>query len=82
MAPVSGLLAHALERHEPHPGLALGRVSYEILGLIRFAPTTVRLTESRVVPDLGPLVRFTAQNPSGLLVQGHPCNKVCVHRWV
>jgi hypothetical protein len=47
MAPVSGLLAHALERHEPHPGLALARVSYEILGLIRFAPTTVRVRTLR-----------------------------------
>ncbi len=47
MAPVSGLLAHALERHEPHPGLALARVSYEILGLMRFAPTTVRVRTLR-----------------------------------
>jgi hypothetical protein len=47
MAPVSGLLAHALERHEPHPGLAFARVSYEILGLIRFAPTAVRVRTLR-----------------------------------
>jgi hypothetical protein len=47
MAPVSGLLAHALERHEPHPGLALARVSYEILGLVRFAPTDVRVRTLR-----------------------------------
>ena len=47
MAPVSGLLAHALERHEPHPGLALARVSYEILGLIHFAPTAVRVRTLR-----------------------------------
>ncbi len=47
MAPVSGLLAHGLERHEPHPGLVLARVSYEILGLIRFAPTAVRVRTVR-----------------------------------
>ena len=47
MAPVSGLLAHTLERHEAHPGLTLARVSYEILGLIRFAPTAVRVRTLR-----------------------------------
>ncbi|NUP75084.1 MAG: thioesterase family protein [Sinomonas sp.] len=34
MAPASGLLAHALERHEPRGGLRIARISYEILGLI------------------------------------------------
>jgi len=47
MAPVSGLLAHALERHDPHPGLTLARVNYEILGFIRFAPTEVRVRTLR-----------------------------------
>ena len=47
MAPVSGLLAHALERHEPHPSLVLARVSYDILGLIRLAPTEVRVRTVR-----------------------------------
>jgi hypothetical protein len=47
MAPVSGLLAHALTRHAPRPGLAMARVSYEILGLIPFAPTTVRVRTVR-----------------------------------
>jgi hypothetical protein len=47
MAPVSGLLAHALECHEPHPGLVLARVSYVILGFIRFAPTAVRVRTVR-----------------------------------
>ncbi len=42
MAPVSGLLAHALERHAPRPDLAMARVTYEILGLIPLQPTTVR----------------------------------------
>ena len=47
MAPVSGLLAHALERHEPRPGLAMARVAYEILGLIPLAPTEVRVRTLR-----------------------------------
>jgi hypothetical protein len=47
MAPVSGLVAHALERHEPHPGLVLARVSYDILGLIRLAPIEVRVRTVR-----------------------------------
>jgi hypothetical protein len=42
MAPVSGLLAHALELHAPRPDLVMARVAYEILGLIALAPTVVR----------------------------------------
>jgi hypothetical protein len=42
MAPVSGLLAHALERHAPREELRLARVSYDILGLIPLEATTVR----------------------------------------
>ncbi len=34
MAPVSGLLAHSLERFEPREGMRLGRISFDILGLI------------------------------------------------
>jgi len=47
MAPVSGLLAHALERHAPRPDLAMARVCYEILGLIPLEPTTVRVQTVR-----------------------------------
>jgi len=47
MAPVSGLIAHALEHHEAHPGLVLARVSYDILGLIRLAPIEVRVRTAR-----------------------------------
>ncbi len=47
MAPVSGLIAHALERHDPHPGLVLARVSYDILGIIRLAPIEVRVRTAR-----------------------------------
>lgn len=34
MAPASGLLADALERLQPRPGMRMARLSYEILGLI------------------------------------------------
>ncbi len=34
MAPVSGLLAHAIETHEPREEMQLARVTYEILGMI------------------------------------------------
>jgi len=47
MAPVSGLLAHALERHAPRPDLVMARVTYEILGLIALEPTTVRVRTVR-----------------------------------
>jgi hypothetical protein len=47
MAPVSGLLAHCLTRHQPRPDLALARVTYEILGLIPAIPTTVQVRTVR-----------------------------------
>ncbi len=47
MAPVSGLLAHALERHAPRPDLVMARVTYEILGLIPLAATTVQVRTLR-----------------------------------
>lgn len=47
MAPVSGLLAHALERHEPRHDLVMARVTYEILGLIPLEPTTLRVRTTR-----------------------------------
>lgn len=34
MAPVSGIMAHVLERFQPHAGLRMARLSFEILGLI------------------------------------------------
>src|SRR5689334_16512006 len=42
MSPVAGLLAHAVERHDPRPDLQLGRISYDILGLIPLADSVVR----------------------------------------
>ena len=50
MAPVSGLLAHALTTHEPRPELALARITYEILGLIPAIPTTVEVRTIRPGP--------------------------------
>lgn len=42
MAPVAGLLAHEMESHHPRPDLQLSRITYEILGVIRAEPSTVR----------------------------------------
>jgi Thioesterase-like superfamily len=47
MAPVSGLLAHALERHAPRHDLVMARVTYEILGLIPLELTTVKVRTIR-----------------------------------
>lgn len=47
MAPASGLLAHALERHEPRDGLRIARISYEILGLIHGGECEVTTTTVR-----------------------------------
>lgn len=42
MAPASGLLAHALERHEPREDLQLARISFDILGMIHLEETIIR----------------------------------------
>lgn len=41
MAPVAGLLAHALECHDPRPDLRTSRITYEILGLMPLEATTI-----------------------------------------
>jgi len=43
MAPVAGLLCHALEVGSPRPDLQLARLSYEILGVMRRATTHVEI---------------------------------------
>ena len=43
MGPVSGLLVHAIERHEPRPELQLARVGYEILGLIPLQESVIQV---------------------------------------
>lgn len=41
MSPVAGLITHAIDGHEPNPAVQLSRISFEILGLIPLAETTV-----------------------------------------
>ena len=47
MAPVAGLLAHALEQHDPRPDLQLARVSCDILGLIPLQESVVTVRTLR-----------------------------------
>jgi hypothetical protein len=71
MGPVSGLIAHEIDRHDPRPELALGRITYEILGLIPDAVTsvevrtarpgrTIELVEATLVAGDRPVVRARA----------------------
>lgn len=71
MAPVGGLLAHAIERHEPRPGLQLARISYDILGVMPARPSsvevhtlrpgrTIELVEAVMSVDDRPVVRARA----------------------
>src|SRR5215207_6487031 len=45
--PVSGLIAHAIDRHEPRPEMVLARICYEILGVIPAEPTGVTIETIR-----------------------------------
>ncbi len=47
MGPVSGLLAHALETHEPREDLVLARISYDILGMIPARPSLIDVHVAR-----------------------------------
>jgi hypothetical protein len=52
MAPVSGILAHCLERFQPQPGLRMARLSFDILGLIpagEFEVVTTMLRPGRTI---------------------------------
>lgn len=71
MAPVGGLLVHAIERHEPREHLQLAKVTFEILGQIAREQTTVEvevvrpgrtieLVEARLMTGGRPVVRATA----------------------
>ena len=71
MGPVSGLIAHEIDRHDPRPELALGRITYEILGLIPDEETsvevetirpgrTIELVEATLVAGHRPVVRARA----------------------
>lgn len=71
MAPVSGLLMHCLEEFNPRPDLQVGRVTYDILGLIPAAESvvecrtvrrgrTIELDEATMSVGGRPVVRATA----------------------
>ncbi|MEO9150890.1 MAG: thioesterase family protein [Lapillicoccus sp.] len=47
MAPVSGLLVHAIEEHEPREDLQLARITFEILGVIPSALSEITVTTIR-----------------------------------
>ena len=47
MAPVSGILAHAIDLHEPREEMQLARISYDILGMIPARPSTVAVRTTR-----------------------------------
>ncbi|MEP7330624.1 MAG: thioesterase family protein [Terracoccus sp.] len=47
MAPVSGILVHAIDAHEPRDGLQLARVNFDILGFIPARPSLVTVRTSR-----------------------------------
>ncbi|GAB2751700.1 thioesterase family protein [Terrabacter koreensis] len=47
MAPVSGILAHEIDLHEPREGMQLARISFDILGMIPSRPSRVEVRTSR-----------------------------------
>ncbi|GAA2029626.1 thioesterase family protein [Terrabacter terrae] len=47
MAPVSGILAHELDLHEPREGMQLARISFDILGMIPARPSRVEVRTTR-----------------------------------
>jgi hypothetical protein len=71
MGPVSGLITHEIENHDPRPDLAMGRITFEILGVIPREPTTVtvetlrpgrtiELVEATLVAGARPVIRARA----------------------
>lgn len=47
MAPVSGILAHEIDLHEPREGMQLARISFDILGMIPARPSRVEVHTTR-----------------------------------
>lgn len=47
MAPVGGLLTHAIDLHEPREGMQLARISFDILGMIPARPSEVTVRTTR-----------------------------------
>jgi len=71
MAPVSGIMAHAIDRHEPREDMQLARISYDVLGMIPARPShvevrttrpgrTIELVEAVLSVDDRPVVRAEA----------------------
>lgn len=47
MGPVSGLVTHAIAGHEPREGMQLGRLAFDILGMIPAGPSRVTVRIAR-----------------------------------
>lgn len=47
MAATSALMAHEIGRHEPRPDMQIGRITYEILGVIPLQDTEIRVETVR-----------------------------------
>jgi len=47
LAPVCGLLAHAVERHDPRPDLQLARIAFDVLGVIPLDESVVAVRTVR-----------------------------------
>lgn len=47
MSPVAGLITHAIDQHQPRADVQLSRISFEILGLIPLAATTITVETIR-----------------------------------
>ncbi len=47
MAPVSGLLVHAIDAHEPRENMQLARINFDILGFIPARPSAVSVRTTR-----------------------------------
>lgn len=71
MAPVGGLLTHAIARHEPRPDMQVARLTFEILGLIPASEVcvhvrtlrpgrTIELVEATLLAGERALIRGTA----------------------
>lgn len=65
MGPVSGLIAHAIDQHEPRDGMQLARLTFDILGVIPALPSEVAVRTAR--PG-----RTIEQVEATMLVAGRP----------
>ncbi|GAB3581456.1 thioesterase family protein [Calidifontibacter terrae] len=71
MAPISALMTHLIDTHDPRPDLQIGRITFEILGMIPLAESqitvetirpgrTIDLLESTLVIGDRPIIRARA----------------------